>query len=282
MSGDIKKMIDFKLILNRVRETKPLIHNITNYVTVNDCANILLACGASPIMADDIEEAAEITSICGGLNINIGTLNHNTVKSMIAAGKKANELGHPAVLDPVGAGASRLRTETALMLMGEVEFSVIRGNISEIKTLASGFGNTKGVDASASDKVTEENLESTIAFAKQFSQQTGAVTAITGAIDIVADKERAYCIRNGHPMMSSITGTGCQLSAMTAAFVTANMECVTEAVAAAVIAMGLCGEKAFERLGSLDGNMSYRNYIIDAVYRLSPETLERGADYEVR
>lgn len=282
MSGDIKKMIDFKLILNRIRETKPLIHNITNYVTVNDCANILLACGASPIMADDIEEAAEITSICGGLNINIGTLNHNTVKSMIAAGKKANELGHPAVLDPVGAGASRLRTETALMLMGEVEFSVIRGNISEIKTLASGFGNTKGVDASASDKVTEENLESTIAFAKQFSQKTGAVTAITGAIDIVADKERAYCIRNGHPMMSSITGTGCQLSAMTAAFVTANMECVTEAVAAAVIAMGLCGEKAFERLGSLDGNMSYRNYIIDAVYRLSPETLERGADYEVR
>ena len=284
MNDNIKKTIDFDTILHRVRETKPLIHNITNYVTVNDCANILLACGASPIMADDIDEVEEITALCGGLNINIGTLNHNSVQSMLAAGKKANELGRMTVLDPVGAGASKLRTETALRLIDEIKFDVIRGNISEIKTLASGAGagHTKGVDADISDKVTEENLKEAVAFAEQFSRKTGAVIAVTGAIDIVACGTEACCIRNGHPMMSSITGTGCQLSAMTAAFITANRDCVMEAAAAAVIAMGVCGETAFDRLGRLDGNATYRNYIIDAVYRLTAEDLKRGADYEMR
>lgn len=296
MIEKVRTKIDFDTILHNVREKSPIIHNITNYVTVNDCANILLACGASPIMADDIEEVSEITSLCGGLNINIGTLNHNSVKSMLAAGKRANELGHPAVLDPVGAGASRLRTETALKLIDEIRFDVIRGNISEIKTLAavgskdlaagasgdSAVGSTKGVDADIADKVTEENLDSAVAFVKEFSEKTGAVIAVTGAIDIVAGDGTAYIIRNGHPMMSSITGTGCQLSALTAAFVTANRDCVPEAAAAAVIAMGVCGETAFKRLGELDGNATYRNYIIDAVYRLTPEDLKRGADYEMR
>ncbi|MEZ3471008.1 MAG: hydroxyethylthiazole kinase, partial [Schaedlerella sp.] len=129
-----------KELLENVRNSHPLIHNITNYVTVNDCANILLACGGSPIMADDVEEAEEITSICGGLNINIGTLNQRTIPAMKKAGIKANELGHPVVLDPVGAGASRLRTGTAMNLLEHVRFSVIRGNISEIKTLALGSG----------------------------------------------------------------------------------------------------------------------------------------------
>ena len=272
----------FDMIFENVRKKCPLIHNITNYVTVNDCANILLACGASPIMADDKEEAADITSVCAGLNINIGTLNSRTIESMLIAGKKANELNHPAVLDPVGTGASKLRTDTAYRLLEEVDFAVIRGNISEIKTLAMGSGTTKGVDADVADKVTEENLEEAVTFAKTFAKKTGAVVAITGAIDIVADGERAYCIRNGHPMMSSITGTGCQLSAMTAAFVTANPDKKLEAAAAAVCAMGLAGEIAHQRLGALDGNSSYRNYIIDAVYNMSPEQLEKGADYEVR
>ena len=177
----------FKELLENVRQSMPLIHNITNYVTVNDCANILLACGGSPIMADDIGEVEEITSICGGLNINIGTLNGRTIPAMLAAGKKANELGHPVVLDPVGAGASNLRTGTALKLLEEIRFTVIRGNISEIKTLALGSGSTKGVDADVADSVTEENLDQAVAFAKDFSKKTGAVIAITGAIDIVAD-----------------------------------------------------------------------------------------------
>ena len=272
----------FQNMLENVRKKCPLIHNITNYVTVNDCANIVLACGASPIMADDKDEVADITTICGGLNINIGTLNRRTIESMLIAGKRANELNHPVVLDPVGAGASKLRTETAMQLLAEVRFAVIRGNISEIKTLASGSGTTKGVDADVADKVTEENLDEVVAFAKSFAAKTGAVIAITGAIDIVADDKKAYCIRNGHPMMSSITGTGCQLSAMTAAYVTANPDNTLEAAAAAVAAMGYAGEVAHDRLSALDGNSTYRNYIIDAIYNMTPEMLEKGANYEVR
>ncbi len=272
----------FQNMFANVREKCPLIHNITNYVTVNDCANVLLACGGSPIMSDDKEEVAEITTICSGLNINIGTLNQRTIVSMLLAGKRANELNHPVVLDPVGAGASKLRTETAMQLLEEVKFAVIRGNISEIKTLALGSGTTKGVDADVADRVTEENLDDVVAFAKAFAAKTGAVIAITGAIDIVADSEKAYCIRNGHPMMSAVTGTGCQLSAMTAAFVTANPDKPLEAAAAAVAAMGYAGEMAHSRLNEMDGNSTYRNYIIDAIYNMTPEILEKGANYEVR
>lgn len=267
--------------LQNVREKCPLIHNITNYVTVNDCANILLGCGARPIMADDQGEVEEITAICGGLNMNMGTLNSRTISSMHLAGKKANALHHPVVLDPVGVGASTLRTDTACALLDQVKFTVIRGNISEIKTLALGHGTTRGVDADVADQVTEENFLKAVDFAKAFALKTGAVIAITGAIDIVTDGEKAYCIRNGHPMMSTVTGTGCQLSALTAAFVTANAENVLEAVAAAVCAMGICGEIAYKRLSPMDGNASYRNYILDAICHLDGETLEKRADYQI-
>lgn len=268
--------------LENVKKVSPLIHNITNYVTVNDCANIVLACGASPIMSDEKEEVEEITSICGGLNINIGTLNRRTIESMILAGKKANELGHPIVIDPVGAGSSKLRTETSLKLIEEVKPTVIRGNISEIKTLAGVSATTQGVDANVSDKVTEESLYNAVEFAKLFAKRIGAIVVITGEIDIVCDSEKAYCIRNGHPMMSTVTGTGCMLSAMTAAYVTANTEDKLKGAAAAVCAMGLAGEIAYERLGELDGNSSYRNYIIDAIYNMTGEQIEKGAKYEVR
>ena len=268
-------------MLENVRKTCPLIHNITNDVTVNDCANVLLACGGSPIMADDVEEAEDITSICGGLNINIGTLNQRTIPAMQKAGKKANALGHPVVLDPVGAGASKLRTETAKNLMENIQFTVIRGNISEVKALALGTGGARGVDADVADAVTKETLPQTVAFAKAFAKETGAVIAITGAIDIVANGEKAYCIYNGHPMMSTITGTGCQLSAITAAYVTANLETPLEAAAAAVCLMGVCGEKAYARLTEQDGNATYRNYIIDAIFRLTGEELENAANYDV-
>ncbi len=271
-----------KIYLENVKQKSPLIHNITNYVTVNDCANIVLACGASPIMADDKNEVEEITTICGGLNINIGTLNSRTIEAMVLAGKKANELCHPVVLDPVGAGASVLRTDTAKRLLDEIRFAVIRGNISEIKTLAGTSAATQGVDANVADKVTEENLDSAIVFAKAFAKKTGAIIAITGAIDIVCDGEKAYVIRNGHPMMAAITGTGCQLSALTAAYITANPDDTLGAAAAAVCAMGLAGEIAHDRLSELDGNSSYRNYIIDAIYNMTPDGLEKGAKYEVR
>ena len=269
-------------MMKNVREKTPLIHNITNYVTVNDCANILLACGGSPIMSDDADEVEQITAICGGLNINIGTLNRLTIPSMRLAGKKANALGHPVVLDPVGAGASDLRTKTALALLDEIDFTVIRGNISEIKTLAMGSGSTKGVDADVADIVTKDNLNDTVAFAKAFAKKTGSVIAITGAIDIVADAEKAYCVYNGHPDMCAITGTGCQLSAMTAAYVTANPDHTLEAAAAAVCVMGLCGELGHARMAEKDGNLSYRGYIIDAVCTLTGEELDKGAKYEMR
>lgn len=270
-----------KEMIQNVRMTSPLIHNITNYVTVNDCANILLACGASPIMADDIEEVEEITTICGGLNMNIGTLNSRTISAMLRAGKKANELGHPVVLDPIGAGASTLRTQTANNLLSEVKFTVIRGNISEVKTLALGVGTTRGVDADITDSITKDTLEQAVLFAKNFAKKTEAIVAITGAIDIVANSEKAYCIFNGHPMMSSITGTGCQLSALIGAYIAANPTTPMEATVAAVCAMDICGEKAYKRLSTEDGNATYRNYIIDAIYNLNGEELELCAKYEI-
>lgn len=272
----------FKEMLDRVKNTRPLIHNITNYVTANDCANILLACGGSAIMADEPEEVEEITSICSGLNLNLGTINERTIPSMLLAGKKANKRRSPVVLDPVGVGASSRRTKTALELLGNIRFSVIRGNISEIRALASGTGATRGVDASPDDTVNAETLPRTVLFAKEFSRKTGAVIAITGAIDIVADSQTAYCIHNGHPMMSRVTGTGCQLSSMTAAYIAANPDTVLTAAAAAVCAMGVCGEKAYARLTPEDGNAAYRNYLIDAVYRLDGDVLERQARYEVQ
>ena len=173
--------------LDHVRKSAPLVHNITNYVTVNDVANILLACGGSPIMSDEPEDVEDITSICGGLNINIGTLNQRSIEGMHRAGRKAAELGHTILLDPVGAGASTLRTRTAVELMHEIPFTAIRGNISEIKTLALGSGTTKGVDADVADAVTEANLDAAVAFVKDFAAKSRAIVAITGAIDLVSD-----------------------------------------------------------------------------------------------
>jgi len=208
--------------LDNVRENAPLVHNITNYVTANDVANAILAVGASPIMSDEPEEVADITRICDGLNINIGTLHKQSIRAMHLAGKRAMELGHAMLLDPVGAGASKLRTETAAALMEELHFTAIRGNISEIKALCLGSTTTKGVDADAADAVTEANLADMIEFAKSCAQSCGSVIAITGAIDLVADADACYVIRNGRKEMSSITGTGCQLSGVMTAFLAAN------------------------------------------------------------
>lgn len=268
--------------LENVRNTVPLIHNITNYVTVNDVANVLLACGGRPIMSDEAEDVEDVTSVCSGLNINIGTLHTTSIEGMFRAGKKANELGHPVLLDPVGAGASALRTNTALGLMKELKLSVIRGNISEIKTLAFGSGTTKGVDADVADAVTEESLDEAVAFVKRFAKETGTIIAVTGAIDLVSDGQTCYVIRNGRPEMEKITGTRCQLSGMMTAYVTANPDHPLEAAAAAVCVMGLAGEIGWSRMQEGDGNAAYRNRIIDAIYNMTGEELEKGAKYEIR
>ena len=268
--------------ITNVRNSVPLVHNITNYVTVNDVANVLLACGGSPIMSDEPDDVADITSICGGLNINIGTLNKSSIEGMFVAGRKANELGHVTLLDPVGAGASALRTNTAVKLMDEIDFTVIRGNISEIKTLAMGSGTTKGVDADVADAVTEDSLDEAVSFVKALAEKTGSVIAITGAIDLVADKDRCFVIRNGRPEMGKITGTGCQLSGMMTAFLVANPDSPLEAAAAAVCTMGLAGEIGWENMKGGDGNSTYRNRIIDAIYNMDEETWDKGAKYEIK
>ncbi|HWT75552.1 MAG TPA: hydroxyethylthiazole kinase [Mobilitalea sp.] len=273
----------FDEIMKKVYEKTPLVHSITNYVTVNDCANIILASGGSPIMADDIAEVEDITSICSSLVINMGTLNERTIRSMIAAGKKANELRHPVVFDPVGAGASALRNDTAIKLLKEVHFSVIRGNISEIKFLASGSSGAQGVDASAADAVTADKLDSVIYFAKALSRKTGAVIAITGATDIVADSGKAYVITNGHTMMSKVTGTGCMLTAVIGSYIGANHGNILDAAAAAVTAMGLCGELAYKKLCEIDGGTNtYRMLIIDYMSKMNTALLKEGAQIESR
>lgn len=265
-----------------VKERKPLVHCITNYVTVNDVANMVLACGGSPIMADDAAEAAEITSICDALVINIGTLNARTVESMLLAGVRANALGHPVILDPVGAGASAFRTKTTLSLLERVKFAVIRGNSSEIKAAANGIGNTRGVDAAEGDAATEDNLAGTVVRAKALSKETGAVIAITGAIDIVTNEAETYVCRNGVPEMSRITGTGCMLDGMIAAYVAANPDEPVKAAAAAVSVEGFAGELALERVRREDGGLSsLRTYLIDAVGRMDAEIWQKGAKVAV-
>lgn len=270
-----------KNCLENVRKNVPLVHNITNYVTVTDVANIILASGASPIMSDEPLDVEDITSICGGLNINIGTLNKNSIEGMFLAGKKAKELGHPVLLDPVGAGASKLRTETAVKIVDEIKPDVIRGNISEIKTLAIGSGTTKGVDADAADAVTDETLEKSVRFVKDFAKAAGCIVAITGAIDLASDGEKCYVIRNGRPEMGKITGTGCQLSGMMTGYIAANSNNKLEAAAAAICAMGLAGEIGYGNLQEGEGNSTYRNRIIDAIYNMTGDILEKGAKYEI-
>lgn len=268
-------------ILENVQTKTPYIHCITNYVTVNDCANILLACGASPIMADDENEVEDITTLCNALVINTGTLNERTVSSMIKAGKKANLLKHPVILDPVGAGASKFRTETVERLLQEVKFDVIRGNASEIKCISRGAASTKGVDADQADYITEQNIGSSVKAAKTLAERTGAIIAITGQIDIVADATRAYVIRNGNAMMSRITGTGCMLTAVLGAMCAANPENMLEAAAVGVSMMGVCGEIAYAKTQEQrEGTASFRLHLIDTMSNMKSLTLRDAMKVE--
>lgn len=269
-----------KNALETVRASAPLVHNITNYVTVNDCANALLASGGSPIMSDEPDDVVDIATICGALTINIGTLNKSSIKAMFLAGERAGELSHPIVLDPVGAGASALRTRTAAELLDKLSITVIRGNMSEVKALAGGAATTRGVDVCPDDVVTAENLEEAVAFARDFARKTRAIVAITGAIDLVTDGNDAYAITNGSPVMGRITGAGCMLSCICAAYAAANPGSMLDASVAAVAYMGLAGETAEKRMGPRDGNGSFRTYLLDALYRMDGSTLETGAKIE--
>ena len=273
----------FAKILNDVVRSCPLVHCITNCVTVNDCANVLLACGASPVMADDEREAEEITSIASSLVINIGTLNSRTIPSMFRAGRKANELGLPVILDPVGAGASQLRTLTAIHLMREIDFAVIRGNISEITAIAGGKCGTRGVDASDPGVLMGDLPASVSSLINDLRENTGAVITVTGPKDIVSGENGMYVIKNGHPMMSKVSGTGCMLTALTGAFCAADPSDPAAAAASAAAMFGVAGELAFDRLTKAGGGTStYRSYIIDEVSKMTPEKMREAAKIEIR
>lgn len=268
--------------LEAVRATVPLVHCITNYVTVHDVANVVIACGGSPIMSDEPADVEDITSICGALDVNIGTLNERTIQAMALASARAQELGHPIVLDPVGAGASRLRTNTAATLLDQRAITCVRANMSEVKALASGAAATRGVDAAPGDAVTYENLDAMAAYTRDFSRACGAIVAVSGAIDLVSDAEHTYVVSNGHRLMAGITGSGCMLSAVTAAYLAANPDDRLGAVAAAFAMFGLAGKLAAERAENEGvGNATFSNYLIDAVGAMDADTLNRGALYEL-
>lgn len=261
--------------LNAVRQTKPLVHAITNFVTVNDCANMILAAGGTPTMAAHPQEVCEICAISQALVLNIGTV--NDFESMLLASEQAERSHVPVIFDPVGAGCSNLRDEYCAQLIETRKLSVIRGNISEIKSLAHETADTRGVDAGAKDLVTEENLLQTIEGAKQLSAETGAIIAISGALDVIADASHAVVVKNGCPEMAQITGSGCMLTAMLGAFCGANPDHLFEAVVAAVATMGIAGEVALARMKERkEGNASFRTHLIDAVYTMTPEQLNEG------
>lgn len=273
----------FAEIITKVRQKTPLVHCITNYVTVTDCANILLAGGGSPIMSDEIDDVADITRICNSLVINIGTLNKNSVAAMLVAGATANEIGHPVILDPVGVGASGYRNECVKELLSKVKFTIIRGNISEIKALAIGEGKTSGVDANVNDAITAENLDSYVDFAKKLSAETGAIIAISGQYDIVADAEKAFVITNGVEEMTKITGSGCMLTTIIGAYCGVDADHPLEAAVAATCAMGICGEAAKEQMDCEKSGMgSFRTYLIDRMSSLTAADIEAGCKYEIR
>ena len=257
--------------VDNIRRMRPVIHCITNCVSVNDCANILLACGASPIMADAPEEARDITLLSKGLVLNIGMLNESKLKTMGISGKVAMDKGIPVVLDPVGAGVSPYRTQAVQTLLGEMCISVIRANAGEIRALVTGETNTGGVDS---------DLRSDADICRELALRTGAVVVCTSKTDIVTDGNRCVSVSGGHPMMHSVTGAGCQLSALMGAFVAANKDDIMGAAIAAAWIMKRCGEIAHGRLTKLDGNATYRNYITDAVYNFTADDME-GFGYEI-
>lgn len=267
-----------KEVMNNVKELHPLVHCITNKVTINDCANALLAIHASPIMADDENEVEDITSICQSLVINIGTLNNLTIPAMLKAGKKANQLHHPIVLDPVGIGASQWRYQVVQQLLKDIHFSVIKGNASELKILALNMGTTRGVDSL--DCVDDIHLDEYITMMKDLSQKTGAIIVMSGAMDIISNERETYIIKNGCPQMSQITGTGCMLSAIIAAYLAANPHSI-EAVVYAVALMGYSGELALKRVTQEGkGTGSLHMYLLDYLSLMDSDLLSGGIRVE--
>ncbi len=273
-------MEDFFDLVQDVRRRRPLVQCITNFVTVNDCANILLAAGGRPTMAHDIREVEEAAAAADALVCNLGAIEQ--VESMERAGRQANRLARPVVLDPVGAGGTTLRRTLSARLLDKVRFAVIRGNASEIRALATGGSAGSGVDAEDLDAVAGENLGRMVDLAGGLARRTGAVIAVSGETDLVCDGKRAALLRNGCATMARITGSGCMVTTLMGAFCAVCPQDPFQAAAAALGVMGVCGELAEERrlrLGT--GNATFRNDLIDAVFNLTEQQLQEKIRYEL-
>ena len=268
----------FGSVLQKIRESRPLVHAITNYVTINDCANIMLAAGGSPIMADAPQESAQITAACDGLVLNLGMLNDSKKEAMRTSAAVAAECGKPVILDPVGVGASPYRLETAAELLNSMAVSVIRGNASEISALARGHAQSRGVDA-----VLQGEPQTQLRRMKELSRKYSAIVVQTGETDLLTDGETVYEIHNGDPMMKLVTGSGCMLSALTGVCCAADPEHLLEACACAVCMMGLAGElSGAETAARGGGTASFRGGLIDWVSKMNEEILNGGMKLEMR
>ncbi len=245
-----------------LRSKRPLIHHITNYVTVNDCANITLCIGGSPVMADAPEEVEEMVSMASSLVLNIGTLNDRQVDSMLLAGKKANEQNIPIVLDPVGAGATKYRTETVRILMDRLKISIIKGNAGEIGVLAGTGGIVRGVD---SEGITGDPL----VIAGELARTSGSIVIMSGETDIVSNGRTAYQIDNGHELMGRISGTGCMATSIVASFAAVSQDPTIGSVAA-LAAFGIAGELAAMKSSAPS---SFKVALLDETAALTPEVL---------
>ncbi len=256
--------------LTRIRERKPLVHNITNYVVMNTTANALLALGASPVMAHAAEEVAGLAAAAGALVINIGTLSPAWVESMRIAMRSAAGAGRPIVFDPVGAGATAYRTDSCLRLIEETPPSIIRGNASEIRALAGASSAAKGVDSS---DASETALES----ARSLAARYGCVAVVSGATDLVVSSGRIARVSNGHPMMPRVTGLGCAATALTGAFAAVNPS-LPHAAAHAMAVMGIAGELAAQES---PGPGTFQVKFLDALYGLSEAGIRARLQMEI-
>jgi hydroxyethylthiazole kinase len=252
--------------LERLRKSRPLIHNITNYVVMNYTANALLACGASPVMAHAPEEVEEMVSFAGALVLNIGTLSLAWIESMVKAGRRANQRNVPIILDPVGSGATKFRTDASKRLMGELSIRVIRGNASEVLSLAQEGSRTKGVDSL-------HNVEEAAETARTLAAELKTTLAITGAVDLVTDGTRTFRVHNGHPLMGYVTGTGCTATVMIGAFL-AVVEDPVEATTTALAYFGLAGERAATRAAAPG---TFQISLLDELYMIRGDDLRMGA-----
>jgi len=256
--------------LARIRETKPLVHQITNYVVMNETANATLALGALPVMAHAQEEVEEMVGLAGALAINIGTLSPHWVDAMLAAGRAANARGVPIVLDPVGAGATRYRTETSKRLLDELDVAVLRGNAGEVATLVGVEAEVRGVESIGGAGDPAE-------LAQQAARALGVVAAVTGPVDHVSDGERTLAVANGHELLGAVTGTGCMSTAMTGCFLAVRPE---EPLAAAAEALAAFGVAAEDVAAEARGPGSFHAGLYDALAALDPRTLDGRARIE--